>query len=82
VLIIWPKFFGLVPLDSSPKLIEFKEFPSESNQKISWDFEIEPQKSPLTSQQIREGEIRLIIRFRDTFNVIREKISKFEIIMN
>lgn len=82
VLIIWPKFFNLDSKDSSPKLIEFKEFPPEFNQKFKWKFEVISNKSPHLSQQLREGEIRLIIHFRDTFNVIREKISNFEIIMN
>lgn len=82
VIIIWPKFFNLDSGDSSPKLIEFKEFPPEFNQKIKWKFEVNTHKSPHLSQQLREGEIRLIIRFRDKFNIIREKISNFEIIMN
>jgi len=82
VLIIWPKFFKLGMGDSSPKLIEFKEFPPEFKKKIRWNFELIAQKSLQWPQQIQEGEIKLIISFRDKFNVIRKKISNFEIIMN
>lgn len=81
LILSWPKFLDLIQKDSENKFLEIEDFQPEEIRIFQWIFKISKPEKESDATSYLHGEIKLLIRYKDIFDVPIELDKRLDILI-